>query len=173
MVDPSFYADVNGVYEISVTVYDGSQWSVPDVMVLTVEDRTYNSPPVIETTPYPTISGGDVDCEVSGYAYDCDQCSNQSITLSDYVDVTDPDNDPFTVEWELLVGEGSITDPTSIDTQIILEDIEATEPGVCDSNEYILQITATDCTGASSAAQISVVVECCGTEPTEDSGAGK
>jgi len=173
VVNPTFYADINGVYELSVTVNDGENWSTPDVMLLTVEDRTYNSAPEVEALPYPTISGGDVECEVSGYGYECDSCNNQSVTLSDYIDITDPDNDPYTVEWEILVGEGSITNPTSVDAQFVLEDIEATEPGVCDSNEFVLQITATDCTGATGNAQVTVVVECCGVEPAVDSGPSK
>ncbi len=172
--DPTLYADIAGTYELSVTVYDGTSWSVPDTVRLELAERTYNSPPVISIAPYPTLSGGEVTCEESGYSYDCEQCGDQVITnLGDYVTITDADNDPYTVHWGLSVGNGTISDPTDVNTTIILEDIEASEPDVCDTNEFDVVLTATDCTGASGNGAIAILrVECCGVL-AEDTGTGK
>ena len=175
--DPTFFADMAGVYTVSVTVSDGVNWATPDTVVLDLSERTYNSPPVITFLPYPTVAAGTVACEESGYGYDCDECDNQVIQLSDYVTVTDPDNDPFTIEWELSVGNGTITDPTSLDTTIILEDIEAEEPDECAINDFDVVLTAIDCVGAPSGVSSEIAIiqaECCGTLDTDtgDTGLG-
>jgi len=170
---PTLFADIAGVYTLSVTVSDGVNWATPDIVVLDLGERTYNSAPVISFTPYPTIAAGTVACEESGYGYDCDECDNQVIQLSDYVTVTDPDNDPFTVTWELSVGNGTITDPTDLNTTIILEDIEAEEPDECAINDFDVVLTAVDCVGAPSGVSSEIAIiqaECCGTLSKGDSG---
>jgi hypothetical protein len=162
-IAPTFFADISGTYEVSVAVYDGANWSVPDSTILTIGERTYNSPPIVSIKPYPTISGGTVECEESGYGYDCEECNNQSIHLGDYVNINDPDGDPYTVEWQITGGNATINDPTDVNTTIVLEDIEASEPDVCDPNEFDLLLIVTDCTGGVTQYPFVVTVECCGT----------
>ena len=85
------------------------------------------------------------------------------------VTINDADSDPYTVQWELTSGSGIIASPNSVTTNVKLENIEATEPNVCDSNEWVLELTVTDCTTASTKASTTVTVDCCGIEATTSS----
>ena len=105
-----------------------------------------------------------VECEEDGYVYDCEDCEDQTIEIGSNVTINDPDNDPYTVMWELTSGSGIISNPSAVTTSVKLENIEATEPNVCDSNEWVLELTVTDCTTASTSESTTVTVDCCGIE---------
>ncbi|MCB9741482.1 MAG: hypothetical protein H6741_26520 [Alphaproteobacteria bacterium] len=165
---PTFFGDVHGTYVLSLAVSDGQNWSPNDLVTVELTDRSYNSPPEVTITDWATISGGDVECTLNGYTYDCDDCPDQD--LSDWgsnVTVNDPDSDPYTVLWEMTNGDGTIYSPTSLVTRVRLEDVEASETGVCDTNEYEMTLTVTDCTGEVVVTETIIPVECCGVEATD------
>lgn len=161
---PTFWADWDGEYVVSLTVSDGANWSLADMMTLDLSNRGVNTPPVVSISTLPTVTGGEVECEEDGYVYDCEDCSDQTVELGPNVTITDPDSDPYTVMWELTSGSGIVSTPTDVNTSVKLENIEATEPNVCDSNEWVLELTVTDCTTASSKTSTTVTVDCCGIE---------
>lgn len=161
---PTFWADVSGTYVLSLTVNDGASWSAPDAVTLTVAERSFNSAPAVTISTWPTVDAGSAECEESGYTYDCEECSNQTVEFGSNVTIKDADNDPYTVVWEMTDGDGIISDPTSLITNIKFESISPSEPGVCDNNEYSLQLTVTDCTGESTVATTVATMQCCGTE---------
>ena len=123
-----------------------------------------NTAPIVSISTLATISGGEVECEEDGYVYDCEDCEDQTIEIGSNVTINDPDNDPYTVMWELTSGSGIISNPSAVTTSVKLENIEATEPNVCDSNEWVLELTVTDCTTASTSESTTVTVDCCGIE---------
>ena len=166
---PTFYADVAGEYVLSLTVSDGQNWSTPDLITITAGERETNSAPVVSLPTPDTLEGGNVCCEASGYVFNCDDCANQTVLLGSDVTVTDADGDPLTYLWSLESGNGTFTDETSLETYLATEDATATEPGVCDSNEYELKLTVTDCTGEAVEASTTLTVTCCGV--SEDTGA--
>lgn len=165
---PTFYADVAGSYVLSLTVNDGTNWSTPDLITITAGERESNSEPVVSLPTPDALDGGNSCCEASGYVFNCDDCEDQTLLLGADVTVTDADGDPLTYMWELTSGNGVLTDATSLETYLKTEDATATEPGVCDNNEYELKLTVTDCTGAAVEAVTTVTVTCCG--KSEDTG---
>ncbi|MCB9741581.1 MAG: hypothetical protein H6741_24820 [Alphaproteobacteria bacterium] len=165
---PTFFGDVAGTYVLSLTVSDGQTWSANDRLNVELSDRTYNSPPEINITEWATIAAGDVECTLNGYTYDCDDCPDQTIEdFGSNVQINDPDSDPYTVLWELTNGDGTVRSPTTLLTDLRLEDVVASETGVCDTNEYELTITVTDCPGDVTTATTIVPIECCGVESTD------
>jgi hypothetical protein len=123
-----------------------------------------NTPPQVTITTLATVVAGDAECVESGYAYACDDCDDQSVTLGNNVSISDADNDPYTVHWELISGNGSVSSPDELVTTAQITDIEAVEPLVCESNDFVFQITVTDCTGASTNSSTTVTADCCGIE---------
>jgi hypothetical protein len=168
-VNPTFWADWAGDYVLSLTVSDGANWSLTDMVNLTLAERATNTPPIVAISTLATVTGGETDCEEDGYVYDCADCDDQTVEVGPNVTINDPDSDPYTVKWELTSGSGIVASPTSLTTNVRLENIEATEPNVCDANEWVLSLTVTDCTTASSAASTTVTVDCCGIESTSSS----
>ena len=78
--------------------------------------------------------------------------------------MVDADGDPITTEWSVVSGDASISDPSSLQTAVILENAAPTEPNACENNEYELLLTATDCPGEQSSNSVILTVTCCGTE---------
>ena len=163
---PTFWADVAGTYNFSLAVSDGTTWSTADALTLTVEERATNSPPSVTINPIPTVAAGQAECATSGYSYACDDCEDQTILLGDTVAVVDSDNDPFTSQWTLISGSASIENPTSLLTNLSLEDLTTSEPYYCSQNQVLLQLTVTDCTGGVTQANAAVTAECCGIPST-------
>ncbi|MCB9764527.1 MAG: hypothetical protein H6739_32430 [Alphaproteobacteria bacterium] len=167
--NPTFYADISGTYHLSLTVSDGDGWSAPDRLVLEVAERSFNGPPSITITDWPLIDAGEAECTASGYTYNCDDCPDQTFEFGSNVTVNDPDGDVYTVLWELVNGDGTVASPESLITNLRLEDVETSEPGVCDVNEYDLRLTVTDCVGSTVSEITTVQIQCCGVEES-DSG---
>jgi len=163
---PTFWADWAGDYVLSLTVSDGANWSLTDMVKLSISERATNTPPTVVITNLATVSGGETECAEDGYVYDCEDCDDQTVELGPNVTITDPDSDPYTVVWEMTSGSGVIATPATVNTNVRLENIEATEPNVCDSNEWTLSLTVTDCTTASTTTTTTVTVDCCGIEST-------
>lgn len=164
---PTFFADQAGVYVLSLTVFDGTNWSVPDILTLTIGERSFNSPPVVSIATPPTIDAGAACCEPSGYIYDCEECTTQTTSLGTGVTINDPDNDPYTILWEEVEGSVTFTDPTDLNTNLKLDDIEPSEPQVTDDNQFEIQLTVTDCTGEATVATVIQIATCTGADETD------
>jgi hypothetical protein len=163
---PTFWPDQAGTYILSCAVFDGQNWSSPDLVTLTAAERRSNSKPVADAGPDVSIAGGNAECTLSGYVYDCDECADQTVTLGASARASDPDGDPYTIKWTTTSANASIADPTSLTTSVTLKKAEATEPGTCDDTEYEFQLEVTDCTGDTTTDKISLNVSCCGVEDT-------
>lgn len=163
---PTFWADVAGTFTFSLAVSDGNNWSTADGMTMVVEERAVNTPPTVIINPIGTVAAGEAECATSGYSYDCDDCETQSVTIGDTVAVVDVDNDPYTVQWELISGSGSIADTSSLITTLLAEGLSTDEPYYCNQNQFVLGLTVTDCTGESTQANTTLSAECCGIPST-------
>ncbi len=161
---PTFWADVAGTYQLSLSVYDGAGWSTPDPLLVEVGERSYNTDPAVVIDTLDLVDAGEANCEEDGYVYDCEECENQTLTLGENVTITDADGDPYTTLWELTEGEATIADETSVVTSVKLEEITPTEPSVCDTLEYEFRLTVTDCTGGVTKASTTISAQCCGVE---------
>lgn len=162
---PDFYADKAGTYKLSLTVNDGSTWSTPDTVVLTLTDRDFNTPPSVSVGTPDTIAAGWACCEVQGYGYTCDECSDQEFTFdSSMITVADADGDPVEVEWTVTSGSATFADATDLVATVSLEDIEPVEPGACEANTFELALTVTDCTDTPTVTNVTITVDCCGAD---------
>ena len=159
---PTFWADIAGSYIVSLTVSDGTEWSVLDNITLTVGERSSNSAPSVNVGALTTISAGNTECTEDAYGYDCEECAATNATVGDTIVITDPDGDPYTVLWEVSSGDATISDATELVTTVSFEGAEASEPDVCDENAYDLILYVTDCPGATTTTTVSPTVECCG-----------
>lgn len=170
---PTIWADVAGTYVLSLTVFDGTNWSTPDLVSLELGERSYNTPPAVSITAPSALSAGYTCCEESGYSYDCDDCPDQDYEMiADYISIADADSDPYTYTWSIVSGEGEISDSDGVPTTITLEDITATEPSVCDTTSYTIALTVTDCTGESTYTEATIDVECCGSDGSDSAASG-
>ena len=169
-MSPTFWADVAGAYVLSLSVYDGTQWSTPDLVALTLTDREVNSAPVVNVPTPAEIDAGKACCEASGYVFNCDDCKDQSIEIGADVTVTDADGDPLTYLWEITDGNGTLSDSDALEGTVTLEDIEPVEPALCETNTHTLKLTVTDCTGAATEAEVTISSSCCGI--SQDTGLG-
>jgi hypothetical protein len=163
---PTFYPDVAGTYVLSCAVYDGKTWSTPDLITLTASERRSNSEPVADAGADVTVSGGTAKCELDGYEYDCDDCADVTLTLGGDARASDPDGDPYTLEWTVDSGSATISDASSLSTTVNLTDAAPTAPEECEDVEYSFQLAVTDCTGETSTDKVKFTVTCCGVEDT-------
>ena len=161
---PTFWADVAGDYLLSLSVFDGTYWSSTDTLNITLSERIINTAPTISITDLPAIAGGQGECVYNSFSndYDCVDCEDQVVELGPNVTINDSDNDPYTVHWELTSGSGKVISPESLDTKVKLKNIESGQPGLCESNEWTLELTVTDCPSAQTKRSTTVTVACCG-----------
>ena len=171
----TFFPDVAGDYVLSLSVFDGESWSLPDEITITASERSYNSAPTVFPGVTTSANAGEVICEEVGYSYICAYCDPVSIGLGLDAIVRDADDDPMTVHWTVISGSAGIPDPDQVVTEAQLGSSQPLEPDACEPNEYRFELTVTDCTGASSSAQVSHNAICCGITSggdVEDSGTG-
>ena len=161
---PTFYPDIAGEYMLSLAVYDGTTWSIPDLITVSALERVVNVAPAVIAGASLNLDGGSGDCIVSGYGYACDDCASLSITVGTDAVVTDADGDPMTYEWIVLNGDATISDPTSLETTVILSGATVTELNACEETSYELELIVEDCPGDGSNDSIDFTVTCCGVE---------
>ena len=160
---PTLYADEAGLYELSVSVFDGEVWSDPDLVTLNLAERSFNQAPEVSITTPSLIEAGDACCEQTwGNQVNCSSCDTESAQFDDLVDIYDADGDPLTILWESLDGDILIADPTAVGTQFLFEDSDPGYNGNCDDNSYVLELTVRDCTGAITVETVTQTLECCG-----------
>lgn len=164
---PTFYPDVAGTYVLSCAVNDGKNWSTPDLVTLTADERRSNSKPVADAGADQALTGGNAECTPSGYVYNCDECADQTLTIGTDARASDPDGDPYTIAWTVVEGDATLTSADSLTPTAKLSGAEPTEPGACEDVEYHFQLAVTDCTGETTTDTVVFTVSCCG---VEDSG---
>jgi hypothetical protein len=165
----TFFPDVAGDYTISLAVFDGTSWSTPDNLSLTVDERGYNAVPAVYPGAPQTMDAGEVICEEVGYSYICAYCDPVDITLGRDAVIRDGDSDPVTTLWEVVSGSATIDEPTLLVTTASLTSSQPLEPDACEATDYTFQLTATDCTGATATQMVTHQAVCCGFTHGEDS----
>jgi hypothetical protein len=131
-----------------------------------VIETTVNSPPVVGTSPDAYFSAPSPTCQTNAYG-NCTNCPNcpAVIVPLDAFDTVDPDGDIVTITWEL----GSVTGTGSPPVLELTEGFENEltipgPPGSCtatvNSTQLQVEVTATDCSGASALGVITFVYDC-------------
>ena len=161
---PSFYPDVPGTYVFSLTVNDGGTNSLPVSVSVTVVNRGTNATPV----PYAgadQAGSGTADCQPISYGaggYDCDDCASSTYTLS-ATGSTDGDNDEMSYAWAVTSGStyGSLSGTSGSSVTLTVAAVTATY-GSPNNQTVTVQLTATDCMGASATDTVDIVYGCTG-----------
>jgi hypothetical protein len=175
----TFMPDVAGEYILSLAVFDGTSWSTPDHITLTIEERSYNGVPTVYPGATQTHDAGEAICEEIGYSYICAYCDPVGIVLGRDAVIRDADDDATTVLWEVISGSANVNEHTILITEATMTSAQPVEPDACETTDYTFQLTATDCTGASASQTVVHQAVCCGItsggggsdSATDDSGA--
>jgi len=169
VADPTFWADIAGLYTISCSVFDGATWSHPDTITLDIAERDYNTPPSVDAGPDLDVDAGEADCESSTstwYPYNttwsCESCDEQSASIG--VSTGDADGDPYVLEW--IIDEdtngATLVGADRVPATVVLDPANPTRDGQCKDRDFDFILAATDCTGARAEDEVSITVECCG-----------
>ncbi len=161
-MNTTFWADEAGDYLLSVSVFDGTTWSSPDLVNLTLAERAANAAPSVDAGADRVESAGDAECEPDGYVYDCEDCPSLRVDLGADGSITDADDDPYTLAWVLVDGDATIVHDDRFPAQAVLDETAPEEPGACVETPFTFQLTVEDCPHAVVTDEVIVSTECCG-----------
>lgn len=152
--------DKLGSYVVQLTVSDGASSSVPDVVNLTAVPRAYNTPPVAEAGETLTVSNK-VTCSTTG-SY-CPDCPILQVPL-DGSGSSDSDSDTLSYAWSTTESsQGQVIFLNSTQAQATAELHGAqTAIGATITTTYQLQLSVTDCPGATGTATLEIKYLCTG-----------
>jgi len=157
--NPNFTWDVPGDYTFQLQVFDGTDWSAPDVVTISTASLDSNEAPVANAGAADSVSAS-TDCERLSYTgWDCEDCPSYEFDL-DGSGSWDPDGDQLTYRW--TEGSGEIT----IDSQFtaattVHSPAVAGEYNASPTYEYDLELLVADCND-SDTDTVRVSVTCAG-----------
>ena len=162
---PVFYPDTAGEYIFSLTVFNGSEYSPPDTLTLTITERPSNTDPDANAGEDATYSEDSTCVSISyGVSYDCDDCASHDFNLDGSAS-TDPDGDWLDDPTWLIVSDTStgatITDDDTWEPTVTVPGPTATY-GSTTSYEVQVELSVTDCMGATASDTVVLTHECTG-----------
>jgi hypothetical protein len=154
---PVFQADVAGTYVMELTVTDSGAPSYPDTLNLAVQTRATNSEPDPDAGTDQSTSDSS-SCSTSNYTWTCRDCDSVEFVLDGTLS-SDADSERLTWQWEVLSSDGTATlDDASLSSPTVTLSGPATEYGVTTDETTTLGLRVTDCYGATSSIQDTVVL---------------
>jgi hypothetical protein len=160
---PIFHADVVGDYTFTLTVNDGGADSMPTSMTITIGDRGYNNDPVANAGADQSTSGSATCTPVSyGASYNCNDCNDYYFDV-DASGSSDADGDELTYSWSVSSGStyGSISSTSGSTARVLFSGAPATY-GSANNTDVVLDVTVTDCFGASAVDSVTLTYACTG-----------
>lgn len=160
--NPTFIPDVAGDYTFTLVVNDGGTNSAPASVTFTAVTRSYNTNPVANAGSDQTTSVSASCTPISyGVSYDCDVCATQTFTLS-ATGSSDADGDELSYAWAISSGSyGSLSASTGTSVTLTVANVPASY-GTTNADLTVVQLTATDCMGATSTDMVGVTLACTG-----------
>jgi len=165
-MDARFYADVEGEYTLQLVVSDGEDFSLPVFLEVDVVPTTVNSPPVVGTSPDAFFNAPSPTCQTDAYG-NCTNCPNcpAVIVPLDAFDTTDPDEDLVSISWAIGATTGTGSDPVldvseGMENELTIPGPPGSCTGTVQSRQVQVEVTATDCSGATGTGLITFVYEC-------------
>lgn len=144
IANPVFVWDKAGAYTIELRVYDGAQWSTPDIVTYTFQDQGENHAPVANAGEDQTISTTP-ECDTTSYTWSCDDCKSEDVEL-DGSGSDDPlDGDALSFYWsEVDTSDLTIQSPYSAVTKVYTPSF-ASEMNVAITKSWIVDLQVSDC----------------------------
>jgi hypothetical protein len=158
---PKFTWDVTGTYIFQLEVFDGMEWSPPDLVVFVVDGDATNNPPEANAGDDVSIEK-EVDCETTSYVWTCPDCSGTDVELDGSASF-DPDGDEHSYLWTESTGSVTFSNRYSSITDLLLPDQPA-EYGVSNTVVYEIALEVADCE-QSDTDTLNVTFECTGERP--------
>ena len=161
---PTFRPDVAGTYALSLSVFDGSEWSITQAELRAI-DRTTNTAPVVDAGAAMKLDGGKVSCDVDPFTggWDCDKCPSVVTVIGKDATGSDADGDALALTWSVVSGEVDITSDPHASTIDVTLDGFAPDGPTCEQRDFELALEGTDCPGETARDTVVVTVQCCGT----------
>jgi hypothetical protein len=156
---PTFQWDLEGTYRFQLQVYDGTQWSPPDIVEHTVNGTALNEAP-IANAGIDEIIDIEADCETSDYVFTCEDCP-ASFVLLDGTGSTDPNGDTLSYLWTEETGGLTLDTPESAFTYA-RHGSRTAEYSVETQDSYTVDLNVEDCL-LSDRDSIQVTFTCTGT----------
>lgn len=151
---------VPGDYVFELQVYDGKDYSPPDIVTFTVVGESVNNAPISNAGDDQSIET-DADCAVgTSYSWTCDDCPEESVDL-DGTASYDPDGDDVTYRWSESTGVISFSAPRSPLTSASVPGVPA-EFGVETTVVYDVNLAVTDGCGGEGDDVLQITYTCLG-----------
>lgn len=115
---PNFTWDLQGTYTFQLQVHDGSGWSAPDLVDVTVGDIADNHRPIANAGDAMTIEVS-ASCQDTSYSSECADCPPYTLLL-DGSGTMDLDGDVLSFSWEEATGGLQIVTPGTAITSAII-----------------------------------------------------
>ncbi len=161
VADPKVTWDVPGTYMFQLQVFDGLEWSAPDIVVFTVDGDAVNNAPVANAGENVTVSK-EVDCESTSYTWTCAPCRAVEIEL-DASASFDPDGDDLSFTWSEPTGSVTFGNRYSPLTDLQIPETPA-EYDVDNTVVYDVEVEVADC-ATSATDSMMVTYTCSGVKP--------
>ena len=161
-MSPTIIPDEAGSYTFSLSVYNGTEWSQPSDVTVTITTRPTNTDPIAEAGEVDTYEE-DATCSSISYGayYSCDDCADYDFELDGSASY-DPDGDWVDdPTWSITSGTASITDEDTWEPTVTVTGPSATY-GSTTTSTVVVELSVTDCMGATGTDTVTLTYECTG-----------
>jgi len=164
-MNPVFVPDVAGTYVFTLTVYNGSEYSPPTSLSVTIAERTWNTSPVSDPGSDQEYDENSMCQAISyGASYECDDCIEYDFDLDGSAS-SDPDGDYLnTPSWTITYDPESaatIDDEDTWTPTVTIAGPSATY-GSATTTEVEVTLEVSDCMGATSSESVYLYYNCTG-----------
>ena len=160
--ETTFWPDIAGDYQISCSVFDGTTWSMPSIIDVTLSERAANAAPVANAGADRIEDGGTVECTDDGYNVSCDSCDAFKVELGFNGAASDPDDDPIGIAWRVVDGDATLISADQLVTEVILGETAPSSDGACSETEFTFELSVSDCPGDTTSDVVVLKATCCG-----------
>ena len=115
---PTFAWDAFGTYTFQLQVHDGTSWSAPDLVDITIGDVLNNRRPIANAGDSVTVEAS-ANCQSTSYSNECANCAPFTVML-DGSGSMDLDGDTLTYSWSENSGLLQIVNPNAALTPAII-----------------------------------------------------
>jgi hypothetical protein len=142
--NPIFHWTATGEWIFLLQVFDGVQWSAPDIVTLTFVDESLNEPPIANAGDDKSVSVSP-ECDTSSYTWTCEDCPAKEVKIDGSMSDDPVDGDELDFHWvEVGSSDLDIVAPYSPVTEVVTPTFPATF-GTTLTKTWTMELTASDC----------------------------